>query len=133
MRYFYSAHCDRVIDGDTIEVTIDLGFDVLKRETVRFAGLDSPETRTSNKLEKTAGLKVEAFVKNMLEGKDLFLNTIAWDDKYGRYLAVVYLDEEMTQNVNQQLLDAGYVLPYDGKKKSPWLDDLLQKIINSLN
>jgi micrococcal nuclease len=127
--YNYKAQCVRVVDGDTIEILIDLGFNVSYKETVRLNGIDSPESRTSNKLEKQAGLKVKQFLIDNIEGKTIYTKTIKADEKYGRYLAEIYLNETDTKSLNQIMIEKGYVRTYNGKAKIAWTDEELNKIV----
>lgn len=127
--YNYKAQCVRVVDGDTIEVIIDLGFNVSYKETVRLNKIDSPESRTSNKLEKQAGLKVKQFLIDTIEGKIIYMETIKTDEKYGRYLAEVYLTATDTKSLNQTMIEKGYVRTYNGEAKTTWTNEELNKII----
>ena len=95
---FRVVSVDKVLDGDTIDVTIDLGFDLYKKERVRVAGVDTPEKRTRNLEEKALGLDATAWIKNKLEGAvdgddDLIIRTEldGGVGKYGRLLGWLYI------------------------------------------
>jgi micrococcal nuclease len=127
--YNYKATCTRVIDGDTIEVIIDLGFNVMIKETVRLKGIDTPESRTRNTLEKQAGLKVEQFLIDLIEGKTIYITTEKSNEKYGRYLADIYLNFEDTKSINELLIEKEYAKVYNGEAKMVWTIDALNRII----
>lgn len=130
--YHYKAVCNKIIDGDTIDATIDLGFDVLKHEIIRLKGLDTPESRTTNKLEKMAGLKVKQFLMDTIQSKEFYISietTSEDNEKFGRYLGEIFLNESDTISLNKMLLDKGYARPYNGEKKATWTQDVLKKII----
>ena len=121
---------DKVLDGDTIDVTIDLGFDLYKKERVRVAGVDTPEKRTRNLEEKALGIDATNWLKEKLE------TTIAGDDelsvrtelvggtgKYGRLLGWLYVgDSELS--LNEQMITEGYAWSYDGGTKQKNFEDL---------
>ena len=125
--YEYKFELDRVVDGDTIDVDIALGFDVmLKKQRIRLYGMNTPESRTRDLEEKKYGLAAKARLKELLEkGETLSLRT-AIDKKargkYGRILGTLYADGV---NLNQQLLDEGHAIGYFGGTKNSskwWLD-----------
>ena len=121
---------DKVLDGDTIDVTIDLGFDLYKKERVRVAGVDTPEKRTRNLEEKELGIDATNWLKKELE------DVLAGDDelivrtelhggvgKYGRLLGWLYVgDEELS--LNEQMITQGYAHAYDGGTKDMNLEAL---------
>ena len=121
---------DKVLDGDTIDVTIDLGFDLYKKERVRVAGVDTPEKRTRNLEEKELGIDATNWLKKELE------DVLAGDDelivrtelhggvgKYGRLLGWLYVgDEELS--LNEQMITQGYAHAYDGGTKDMNLEKL---------
>ena len=121
---------DKVLDGDTIDVTIDLGFDLYKKERVRVAGVDTPEKRTRNLEEKALGIDATNWLKKELE------DVLAGDDelivrtelhggvgKYGRLLGWLYVgDEELS--LNEQMITQGYAHAYDGGTKDMNLEKL---------
>ena len=121
---------NRVLDGDTIDVTIDLGFDLYKKERVRIAGVDTPEKRTRDLEEKALGIDATNWLKEKLE------TTIAGDDelsvrtelvggtgKYGRLLGWLYIgDAELS--LNEQMITEGYAWAYDGGTKQKNFESL---------
>jgi len=107
--YFYKAHCDSVTDGDTMELTVDLGFDTFIKCTVRLEGVDAPETRTKDLLQKEAGLKVREYVKRLIEGKDVYLHSKEFKCKYGRVLGDIYFGDSSLVTC---LLQRAYVRRY---------------------
>ena len=121
---------DKVLDGDTIDVTIDLGFDLYKKERVRVAGGDTPENRTRNLEEKELGIDATNWLKKELE------DVLAGDDelivrtelhggvgKYGRLLGWLYVGDE-TVSLNEQMITQGYAHAYDGGTKDMNLEKL---------
>tara|TARA_B100000965_G_scaffold320245_1_gene281264 strand:- start:1405 stop:1815 length:411 start_codon:yes stop_codon:yes gene_type:complete len=114
---------NRVVDGDTIDVTIDLGFDLLKKERVRVAGVDTPEKRTRDLEEKALGLDATKWLKEKLEttlrgDSELSVRTelVGGVGKYGRLLGWLYVgDSEVS--LNEQMIDEGYAWAYDGGTK----------------
>jgi micrococcal nuclease len=121
---------DKVVDGDTIDVTIDLGFDLYKKERVRIAGVDTPEKRTRDLEEKALGLDATYWMKKQLE------DTIAGDEeliirtelkggtgKYGRLLGWLYVGEDNV-SLNEQMITEGYAWSYDGGTKQKNFEEL---------
>ena len=102
--YEYVARSIRVIDGDTIEAIVDLGFSISKKERFRLLGIDAPETRTRNQNEKKKGLLAKAYLHNAVMDADEVKIRTAKKGKYGRYLAIVYLDKK---NINEKLVKEG--------------------------
>ena len=127
---FRVIEIDRVVDGDTIDVTIDLGFDLYKKERVRVAGVDTPEKRTRNLEEKELGIDATEWLKAKLEGAvagddDLIIRTEldGGVGKYGRLLGWLYIgDSELS--LNEQMITEGYAHPYDGGTKNMNLEAL---------
>jgi len=108
-----------VVDGDTIDVDIDLGFDISLTKRVRLAGIDTPESRTTNKEEKVLGLEVKELLKKKLkEAKSIVIKTQLPDstEKYGRILGWIYLDGAEL-SVNEALIAGGYAWGYLGDTK----------------
>lgn len=108
-----------VVDGDTIDVDIDLGFDISLTKRVRLAGIDTPESRTTNKEEKVLGLEVKELLKKKLkEAKTIVIKTQLPDstEKYGRILGWIYLDGAEL-SVNEALIAGGYAWGYMGDTK----------------
>ena len=127
---FRVVKIDKVVDGDTIDVTIDLGFDLYKKERVRIAGVDTPEKRTRDLEEKALGLDATYWMKKQLE------DTIAGDEeliirtelkggtgKYGRLLGWLYVGDD-TVSLNEQMITEGYAWSYDGGTKQKNFESL---------
>lgn len=115
--YKYRCKLDRVVDGDTADVLIDLGFDTWRKSRLRFKGVDTWEKRTRNKEEKVKGLAATAFTKKYLEmngGK--FTIQSYGKGKYGRVLAEIFIDGEET-SLNKLLIENGHAYVYEGGKK----------------
>ena len=114
--YTYTASVLKVIDGDTIEVDFDLGFGVwLRNQRIRLDGIDTPESRTSDKEEKVRGTLSKEKLKEIL-GKEIQVTTkIDPNEKYGRILGVLVNDKGI--NVNQWLIDNNYAVKYSGENK----------------
>ena len=123
--FVYNAILERVIDGDTIDVTLDLGFSCfLHKQRVRLAGIDTPESRTRNLEEKALGLASKARLKELLKGQKVKIETSKeGKGKFGRILAdVIVCNKDGTEiNCNKQLIEEGHARPYFGGKKVPWL------------
>ena len=118
---------DRVVDGDTIDIIIDLGFDLTKKERVRLAGIDTPEKRTKDPKEKEMGYQATEFLEmHLMEATKLTVRTEK-DGKFGRMLGWLYKSDEDTMSINQIMIDKGYAWAYDGGTKEKNLDDLLAK------
>ncbi len=122
---------NRVLDGDTIDVTIDLGFDLFKKERVRVAGVDTPEKRTRDLEEKELGIDATNWLKKKLEdtiagdGDELTIRTelVGGMGKYGRLLGWLYINEE-TVSLNEQMIEEGYAWAYDGGTKQKDFEQL---------
>jgi len=108
---------NKVVDGDTIDVDIDLGFDVTFSSRVRLNGIDTPESRTTDLNEKKLGLECKEYLKHAISiAKVVVIQTEKPDssEKYGRILGTLFLDGV---NLNQQMIDKGYAWGYDGGTK----------------
>ena len=121
---------NRVVDGDTIDVTIDLGFDLYKKERVRVAGVDTPEKRTRDKEEKALGLDATKWLKEKLEGAvagddDLIIRTelVGGVGKYGRLLGWLYIGDG-DLSLNEEMITEGYAWAYDGGTKKKDFEEL---------
>ena len=116
----------KVVDGDTVDILIDLGFNLSKKERVRLAGIDAPESRTRNLEEKELGLETKEFLIRRLEdGKASGLKIkTEKDGKYGRMLGWIYCGET---NINMEMVDRGYAWFYDGGSKNKNLEELRNK------
>jgi len=114
----------KVLDGDTIDVLIDLGFDLFKKERVRIAGVDTPEKRTRDLEEKALGIDATNWLKKKLEdtiagdGDELTIRTelVGGTGKYGRLLGWLYINEDAI-SLNEQMITEGYAWAYDGGTK----------------
>ena len=121
---------NRVVDGDTIDVTIDLGFDLTKKERVRVAGVDTPEKRTRDLEEKALGIDATNWLKTKLDGAikgddDLIIRTelVGGMGKYGRLLGWLYIgDAEVS--LNETMIEQGYAWAYDGGTKQKNFEEL---------
>ena len=121
---------NRVLDGDTIDVTIDLGFDLYKKERVRIAGVDTPEKRTRNLEEKALGIDATNWLKEKLDGAidgddELSIRTelVGGVGKYGRLLGWLYMGDGNV-SLNEQMIDEGYAWEYDGGTKQKDFEEL---------
>jgi micrococcal nuclease len=109
----------KVVDGDTIDVDIDLGFDISFTSRVRLAGIDTPESRTTDKMEKTLGLEVKKKLGELIaSAQTIVIKTEKPDssEKYGRILGWLYLDGA-EKSVNEALIASGYAWGYMGDTK----------------
>ena len=119
----------KVVDGDTIDADIDLGFDISLSKRIRFAGIDTPESRTTNLKEKAMGLESKEWLKKALEGaKDILIKTELPDstEKYGRIIGHLFINGQET-SLNNQMIAQGYALAYDGGTKDKNFDVLLER------
>ena len=127
---FRVVEVNRVVDGDTIDVTIDLGFDLFKKERVRVAGVDTPEKRTRDLEEKELGIEATNWLKEKLDGAitgddDLVIRTelVGGMGKYGRLLGWLYIgDNELS--LNEIMIEEGYAWAYDGGTKQKNFEEL---------
>tara|TARA_E500000318_G_scaffold43237_1_gene41160 strand:+ start:7670 stop:8107 length:438 start_codon:yes stop_codon:yes gene_type:complete len=120
----------KVLDGDTIDVIIDLGFDLYKKERVRIAGVDTPEKRTRNLEEKALGIDATNWLKEKLEGAisgedDLVIRTELKGGvgKYGRLLGWLYIGDESI-SINEIMISSGYAWEYNGGTKKKDFQEL---------
>ena len=122
-KYNYKAKLVRVVDGDTVDALIDVGFDIWFKKRIRFKGIDTWESRTRNLEEKALGLKAKARTKELLEkvsSKPGYFRIKSYGlGKYGRVLADVFImDKDGKQwNINETLISEGHAYVYDGGKK----------------
>ena len=115
--YEYGCQVTRVVDGDSIDVDLDLGFDIIYKCRVRLYGIDTPESRTRNKDEKVRGKLAAKFLKDaILNGKNVILQTQLKDSKgkFGRVLASVVVDGI---NINQRMVTNHLAVRYEGQSK----------------
>ena len=126
------ASVDRIVDGDTIDITINLGFDLSIKQRVRVAGVDTPEKRTSDhEVEKPLGIDATNWLKGKLEdaeteGKSLMVRTelgSGASGKYGRLLGWLYVGDEVV-SLNEQMIEQGYAWSYDGGTKKKDFEEL---------
>ena len=116
---YYVKKVNKVVDGDTIDVEIDLGFDISFSSRVRLAGIDTPESRTTDKAEKALGLESKAYLKTQIDSaKTVVIKTEKMDssEKYGRILGWVFLDNSPV-SLNHKMIDDGYAWGYLGDTK----------------
>ena len=120
----------KVVDGDTIDVLIDLGFDLYKKERVRIAGVDTPEKRTRDLEEKALGLDATYWMKKQLDDtikgdEELIIRTElkGGTGKYGRLLGWLYVGDA-TVSLNEQMITEGYAWAYDGGTKQKNFEEL---------
>jgi len=116
--YTYNVEVTRVVDGDTVDVDIDLGFGmVYKKQRVRLMGIDTPESRTRNLEEKFYGLKAKEFMKSMVQGKK-GVKLVSHDKgKFGRILGELFIPNTDI-SVNQLMIDNWHAVPYLGQSKT---------------
>jgi endonuclease YncB( thermonuclease family) len=127
MYTYFVKSIDRIVDGDTIDISIDLGFDLTKKERVRLAGIDTPEKRTKDLKEKEMGYQATEFLEmHLMEASKLTVRTEK-DGKFGRMLGWLYKSDKDTMSINQIMIDKGYAWPYDGGTKVRNLEDLMAK------
>ena len=107
----------KVIDGDTIDVIIDLGFDIMYKSRVRLFGIDTPESRTRDLVEKKYGLMSKDFLKDKFKNAEkIVIKTHKGEEtgKFGRILGEIFCDNV---NINQQMCDVGHAVAYYGQSK----------------
>ena len=116
----------KVIDGDTFDCIMDLGFDVLLEARVRMMGMDTPESRTRDLEEKKFGLLAKEYLTMKLEAEDIIVRTEVDNEKgkFGRILGWVWADDV---NINQQMIDENMAVTYHGQSK----DDIEQAHLNN--
>ena len=122
--YNYNAKCTRVVDGDTIDATIDLGFGVFVAKRIRLAGINAPESRTRNKVEKKLGLAAKERLIDILDGAANCFELESTElGKYGRVLGKLHIDKIAGKDVikkvciNDCLVREGHAVEYDGGKR----------------
>ena len=126
MYEYYVRKVEGVVDGDTIDVLIDLGFDILFASRVRLAGIDTPESRTKDLAEKALGLESKEYLKKHLkDAKSVVIKTEKMDssEKYGRILGWVYVNGD-TESLNDKMINDGYAWGYMGDTKVKDFDAL---------
>jgi micrococcal nuclease len=123
---YYVKKVENVVDGDTIDVVIDLGFDIMFASRVRLAGIDTPESRTKDLKEKALGLESKEYLKKHLkDAKSVVIKTekINSSEKFGRILGWLYVNGE-TESVNDKMINDGYAWGYMGDTKVKDFDAL---------
>jgi len=119
MYEYYVRKVENVVDGDTIDVLIDLGFDILFQSRVRLAGIDTPESRTKDLMEKALGIESKEYLKKALkDAKSVVIKTEKMNssEKYGRILGWVYINGD-TVSLNDMMINDGYAWGYLGDTK----------------
>jgi micrococcal nuclease len=133
MYEYFVEEVKTVVDGDTIDVVIDLGFDILFASRVRLAGIDTPESRTTDKAEKVLGLEAKEYLKKQLkDAKSVVIRTEKMNssEKYGRILGWVYINGE-SESVNNKMINDGYAWGYLGETKVKDFDALKKARVKS--
>jgi micrococcal nuclease len=119
MYEYFVREVKTVVDGDTVDVIIDLGFDILFSSRVRLAGIDTPESRTTDKNEKVLGLEAKEYLKKQLkDAKSVVIRTEKMNssEKYGRILGWIYVNGE-SESINNKMINDGYAWGYLGETK----------------
>ena len=132
-KYIYKAKLERVIDGDTVDALIDLGFDTWVKKRIRYKGIDTWESRTKDLDEKKLGLAAKDRNKELLESVSskpgYFRLRSHGVGKYGRVLGEIFAKdiEGIEYNVNQTLIDEGHAYEYEGGKKKMFVNKETKK------
>lgn len=109
MYYYKIKSIIKVLDGDTVDAVIDLGFNTFVEKRIRFFGVNAPETRTRDKKEKELGLKSKDFLKNIISSnKEVYLESFGCG-KFGRVLGILYTDENKNNSINEMMLTEGHL------------------------
>jgi len=116
--YTYNCSLKRVVDGDTVDVVIDLGFDIKYKARVRLSGINAPESRTRDLAEKALGLAAKARLKELLKAKGGMVIKTSLDrkGKFGRLLGILY-KEGLESSVNATMVLEGHAVVYNGGKR----------------
>jgi micrococcal nuclease len=133
MYEYYVRKVEKVVDGDTIDVLIDLGFDILFQSRVRLAGIDTPESRTKDKIEKALGLESKEYLSKYLkDAKSVVIKTEKMNstEKFGRILGWLYINGD-TESINDKMINDGYAWGYMGDTKVKDFDALAKARIKS--
>jgi len=132
-KYIYRAKLERVVDGDTIDALIDVGFDIWVKKRIRYKGIDTWESRTKDLDEKKLGIAAKERNKELLESVSskpgYFRLKSHGVGKYGRVLGEILIKdtEGIEYNINQTLIDEGHAYIYDGGKKKMFVNNETQK------
>ena len=122
-KYIYRGKLERVVDGDTIDALIDVGFDIWVKKRIRYSGIDTWESRTRDLAEKAKGLEAKARNKELLmevSSKSGYFRLKSYGvGKYGRVLGEIFIEdaEGKQYNINETLISEGHAYIYDGGKK----------------
>jgi micrococcal nuclease len=133
MYEYYVRKVENVVDGDTIDVLIDLGFDILFQSRVRLAGIDTPESRTKDLKEKALGLESKEYLKKALkDAKSVVIKTEKMNstEKFGRILGWIYVNGD-TVSLNDMMINDGYAWGYLGDTKVKDFDALAKARVKS--
>lgn len=115
--YTYNAKMERVVDGDTVDALVDLGFDTWKKVRIRLMGMNAPESRTRDLDEKKRGLAAKQYLHDLLESNDfIFFLKSHGVGKYGRCLGEIFLEDNEV-SANQIMINEGHAVPYYGGKR----------------
>jgi len=114
--YEYRGKVTRVVDGDTVDCILDLGFNIHHSCRVRLLGIDTPESRTRDREEKARGLLSKQALKDLLTEKDFVIKTHKKKakGKFGRVLGELWMEEK---NINKEMIELGYAVEYYGQSK----------------
>jgi micrococcal nuclease len=116
--YEYKATIVKVYDGDSIHADIELGFNTTrKKEPFRLSGIDTPELRGTEGIEKLKAIEAQAFLSNLILNKEVIIKSLKPKDKYGRYLVEIEIDG---MSVKQEMLKHDFTREYNGGAKAPW-------------
>jgi micrococcal nuclease len=132
-KYIYKAKLERVVDGDTVDALIDLGFDTWVKKRIRYKGIDTWESRTKDLDEKKLGLAAKERNKELLESVSskpgYFRLRSHGVGKYGRVLGELFIKdiEGIEYNINQTLIDEGHAYEYEGGKKKVFVNKETKK------
>ena len=135
MYEYFVREVKKIVDGDTIDVVIDLGFSILFESRVRLAGIDTPESRTTDKMEKALGLESKKYLESRIKAaKNVVIKTEKLDssEKYGRILGWIYLDGE-GNSLNTEMIEKGYAWGYLGDTKVKNFEELAAKRAQNSN
>lgn len=116
-RYLYEAEVLNVVDGDTIDIRVDLGFRIYQQMRVRLAGIDTEEKNSTNPDERALAMRAKVRVQELCSTRPMYLIETFKVDKYGRYLAKVFLDTDDGTSINDVLVAEGLAVVYNGGKR----------------
>lgn len=120
MKREYPAFVKRIIDGDTIVVTVDLGFSIFHDMPLRMYGINAPETNSTNPIERAGAVLAKRWLIDKIEGKNVVVQSVKPKDKYGRYLAEVWLTGGLqVRSINEQMAKLELAKPWDGQGEKP--------------